>query len=52
MASKDSNGGTTSEKGKADRAKAGVGGVRSSVDPAPDLWFGQPAGERGMPLVP
>jgi hypothetical protein len=23
-----------------------VGGVRSSDDPAPDLWFGQPAGER------
>ena len=23
-----------------------VGGVRSSVDPAPDLWFGQPTGER------
>jgi len=46
MASKDSNGGATPEKGKADRAKAGVGGVRSSVDPVPDLWFGQPTGER------
>ena len=25
---------------------AGVGGVRSSDDPVPDLWFGQPAEER------
>ncbi len=47
MASKeDSTGGTTPNKGKAVQAKAEVGGVRSSDDPVPDLWFGQPAGER------
>ncbi len=47
MASKeDSTGGTTPAKGKAARAVAGVGGVRSSDDPAPDLWFGEPAEER------
>jgi hypothetical protein len=43
---KDSTDGTTSERGKAARAMAGVGGVRSSDDPVPDLWFGQPAEER------
>ncbi len=41
----DSTGGAT-PKGKAVRAMAEVGGVRSSDDPVPDLWFGQPAGER------
>ena len=45
MASKDSTGGTTPQ-GKAVRARAEVGGVRSSDDPAPDLWFGEPAEER------
>ncbi len=40
----DSTGGAT-PKGKAVRAVAEVGGVRSSVDPVPDLWFGQRAGE-------
>ena len=42
----DSTGGATPAKGEAARAVAGVGGVRSSDDPVPDLWFGQPAGER------
>ena len=42
----DSTGGATPAKGEAVRAVAGVGGVRSSDDPAPDLWFGQPAEER------
>ena len=47
MASKeDSTSSTTPAKGEAVRAVAGVGGVRSSDDPAPDLWFGEPAGER------
>ncbi len=46
MASEDSTGGATPHKGKAARATTGVGGVRSSVDPVPDLWFGQPAEER------
>ena len=47
MASKeDSTGGATPAKGEAARATTGVGGVRSSDDPAPDLWFGQPAEER------
>ena len=47
MASKpDSTGGTTPAKGEAVRATTGVGGVRSSDDPAPDLWFGEPAEER------
>src|SRR5258708_14065598 len=39
-------GGATPPKGEAARPVAEVGGVRSSDDPAPDLWFGQPAGER------
>src|SRR5687767_9580187 len=43
---KDSTGGTTPERGKAAQAMAGVGGVRSSEDPAPDLWFGELAEER------
>jgi len=47
MASKeDSTSGATPETGKAARATAEVGGVRSSDDPAPDLWSGQPAEER------
>ena len=47
MASKeDSTGGTTSVKGEAAQAMAEVGGVRSSHDPVPDLWFGQPTEER------
>ena len=41
----DSTGGTT-PPGKAARAMAGVGGVHSSEDPVPDLWFGEHAGER------
>jgi hypothetical protein len=47
MASKqDSTGGTTPATGEAVQAVAGVGGVRSSDDPVPDLWFGQPTEER------
>ena len=47
MASKqNSTGGATPQKGEAVRAMAGVGGVRSSDDPVPDLWSGQPAEER------
>ena len=47
MASKqNSTGGATPQKGEAVRAMAGVGGVRSSDDPVPDLWFGQPTEER------
>ena len=46
VSKEDPTGGTTSRKGKAAWATTGVGGVRSSDDPAPDLWFGQPAGER------
>jgi RNA-directed DNA polymerase len=47
MASKqDSTDGTTPAKGDAARATTEVGGVRSSDDPVPDLWFGQPAEER------
>src|ERR1017187_6370494 len=42
----DSTSGTTPQKGKAVRAMTGVGGVRSSDDPVPDLWFGQPTEER------
>ncbi len=42
----DSTGGTTPTKGKAVQARTEVGGVRSSDNPVPDLWFGQPAGER------
>ena len=37
--------GTAPPKGKAARAMAGVGGVRSSEETAPDLWFGQNAEE-------
>jgi hypothetical protein len=46
VSNQDSTGGTTPAKGEAARAAAGVGGVRSSDDPVPDLWFGEPAGER------
>jgi len=46
MASKDSTDGTTPETEKAVRAVAEVGGVRSSDDPVPDLWSGEPAEER------
>jgi RNA-directed DNA polymerase len=42
----DSTGGTTPEKEKAERATTGVGGVRSSEDTVPDLWFGEPTEER------
>ena len=41
-----STGGPTPPKEEAVRPMAEVGGVRSSDDPAPDLWFGQPAAER------
>ena len=41
-----STGGATSSKREAVEAMAEVGGVRSSDDLAPNLWFGQPAGER------
>ena len=48
MASKQSStSGTTPQKGKAARAMTGVGGVRSSNDSVPDLWWsGQSAEER------
>jgi hypothetical protein len=47
MASEGSTGGTTSAQREAAQTMAEVGGVRSSEDPAPDLWwFGQPAEER------
>src|SRR5580698_8617751 len=42
----DSTGGTTSLKREADQVMAEVGGVRSSDDPVPNLWSGQPAEER------
>ena len=43
----DSTGGATPETGKAARAMTEVGGVRSSDDPMPDLWWpGQNMGER------
>jgi len=42
----DSTGGTTPTKGKAVRAMTEVGGVRSSDDPMPDLWAGEPMEER------
>lgn len=41
----DSTRGATPSKGEAVRARIAVGGVRSSDDSAPDLWFGQPAEE-------
>jgi len=46
VSKQDSTGDTTPQKGKAARAVAGVGGVRSSDEAAPDLWFGQNADER------
>src|SRR5260221_12527884 len=42
----DSTRDTTSQTEKVARAMTGVGGVRSSDDPVPDLWSGKPAGER------
>ena len=42
----DSTGGTTPSKGEAVRARAEVGGVRSSDEPVPDLWSGEHTGER------
>src|SRR5580693_8024322 len=41
-----STAGATPSKEKAVRAVTEVGGVRSSDDPVPDLWSGEPAGER------
>jgi len=46
VSNENSTGGATSLKREAVRARTGVGGVRSSDDSVPDLWFGQPAGER------
>ena len=46
MMSENSTGGTTSSKREAVWVMAEVGGVRSSDDPAPDLWSGQSAQER------
>jgi hypothetical protein len=46
MASTDSTSGTTRSNGEAAWAMSGVGGVRSSDNPVPDLWFGEPAEER------
>src|SRR5215218_3654402 len=43
---RESTGGPTPPKEEAARPMAEVGGVRSSDDPVPDLWFGEPAGER------
>jgi RNA-directed DNA polymerase len=42
----DSTGGATPHRGKAVRAMTGVGGVRSSDDSVPDLWFGERTEER------
>ena len=53
MASKeDSTGGTTPSKGEAVRARAEVGGVRSSVDPCRTSGSDNPRGSEGTPLVP
>jgi RNA-directed DNA polymerase len=41
----DSSGGTTPRKEEAARPMAEVGDIRSSVDPVPDLWFGEHTGE-------
>ena len=46
MMSEDLTGGATSSKREAAQVMAEVGGVRSSDDPVPDLWFGQPTEER------
>src|SRR5712671_6074919 len=46
MASKEDSTGGTTPKGKAVRASTGVGGVRSSDEAVPDLWFGEAAEER------
>src|SRR6266705_2412944 len=42
----DSTSGATPLKGEAAWAMSGVGGVRSSDDPVPDLWFGESTEER------
>src|SRR5260221_824183 len=42
----DSTRDTTSQTEKVARAMTGVGRVRSSDDPVPDLWSEEPAGER------
>ena len=42
----DSTGGSTPQKGKAVRAMAEVGGVRSSDDAVLDLWSGENTEER------
>jgi RNA-directed DNA polymerase len=41
----DSTGGTNPPKEEAARPVAEVGDIRSSVDPVPDLWFGEHTGE-------
>ena len=46
MARKDSTGGATPTMGKAVQAMAEVGGVRSSDDPVPGLWFGELTSKR------
>jgi RNA-directed DNA polymerase len=46
MESENSTGGTTSSKKEAARPTAGVGGVRSSNEFVPDLWFGENTEER------
>src|SRR5215203_2555084 len=46
MASKPGSTDGATPQGKAAQAVAEVGGVRSSDDPVPDLWFGQPTEER------
>ena len=46
MMSEDLTGGATSSKREAAQVMAEVGGVRSSDDPAPDLWSGELAEER------
>jgi RNA-directed DNA polymerase len=46
MASKEDSTGGTTPQGKAGRARAEVGGVHSSDDTVPDLWFGEHTEER------
>ncbi len=47
-----STGDATPTTEKVVRAVTEVGGVRSSDDPVPDQWFGQPRGSEGTLLVP